>query len=78
MIELARRRAVGCDAAADFMVADAQTQSFEPGSFDMIVSRFGVMFFDDSGARIREPSARARPALRCAARSFAPRRKTLS
>jgi SAM-dependent methyltransferase len=27
--------------------ADAQTYAFEPASFDMIISRFGVMFFDD-------------------------------
>ena len=29
-----------------------------PPSFDMIVSRFGVMFFDDPVARLREPAAR--------------------
>lgn len=28
--------------------ADAQTHRFEPATFDMIVSRFGVMFFNDS------------------------------
>jgi SAM-dependent methyltransferase len=27
--------------------ADAQTHSFTPGSVDVVVSRFGVMFFDD-------------------------------
>jgi len=27
---------------------DAQTHAFERASFDAIVSRFGVMFFDDS------------------------------
>jgi len=32
---------------AHFIRADAQTHPFEPASFDMIVSRFGVMFFDD-------------------------------
>src|SRR5947208_274151 len=30
-----------------FVLADAQTFAFEPASFDSIVSRFGVMFFDD-------------------------------
>lgn len=30
-----------------FICADAQTHPFEPASFDMILSRFGVMFFND-------------------------------
>jgi ubiquinone/menaquinone biosynthesis C-methylase UbiE len=32
---------------ASFILADAQTHGFEPASFDMIISRFGVMFFSD-------------------------------
>lgn len=31
----------------EFVVADAQTYDFAPGSFDLVVSQFGVMFFDD-------------------------------
>jgi SAM-dependent methyltransferase len=31
----------------DFVVADAQTYAFAPGSFDCLVSQFGLMFFDD-------------------------------
>ncbi|MFD0307786.1 class I SAM-dependent methyltransferase [Streptomyces sp. NPDC127119] len=34
--------------AASFVLADAQDHAFEPGSFDLVVSRFGVMFFNDS------------------------------
>jgi SAM-dependent methyltransferase len=30
--------------------ADAQTHKFEPGRFDLIASRFGVMFFEDPAA----------------------------
>jgi SAM-dependent methyltransferase len=30
-----------------FLCADAQRHAFEPGSFDLVASRFGVMFFDD-------------------------------
>ena len=30
-----------------FICADAQTHPFEPAAFDMIISRFGVMFFND-------------------------------
>ena len=33
---------------ATFICANAQTYPFEPESFDLIVSRFGVMFFQDS------------------------------
>lgn len=35
---------------ATFVQADAQTYAFEPESFDAVISRFGVMFFDDSQA----------------------------
>jgi len=48
MIALAKRRAELTSAPPHFICADAQTHAFEPASFDMIVSRFGVMFFDDS------------------------------
>ncbi len=32
---------------ASFLVADAQTHEFGDGEFDVIVSQFGLMFFDD-------------------------------
>ena len=48
MIALAKRRAELASAPPRFLCADAQTYAFEPASFDMIVSRFGTMFFDDS------------------------------
>ncbi|MDP3760695.1 MAG: class I SAM-dependent methyltransferase [Ramlibacter sp.] len=47
MIDAARARAAREGVAASFVIADAQTHPFEPGGFDMIVSRFGVMFFQD-------------------------------
>lgn len=31
----------------EFVVADAQTHAFAPSTFDLVVSQFGVMFFDD-------------------------------
>jgi SAM-dependent methyltransferase len=37
-------------ASATFVQADAQIHPFEPESFDAVISRFGVMFFDDSEA----------------------------
>lgn len=47
LIEAARARAEREGVAATFLRADAQTHDFEPASFDAIISRFGVMFFDD-------------------------------
>ncbi|RQR35895.1 class I SAM-dependent methyltransferase [Burkholderia sp. Bp9142] len=47
MIAAARARAARDGADVGFVQADAQTQAFAPGRFDLIVSRFGVMFFDD-------------------------------
>jgi ubiquinone/menaquinone biosynthesis C-methylase UbiE len=41
-----RARAAGID-NVEFMVADAQTYTFERGRFDLVVSQFGLMFFDD-------------------------------
>jgi SAM-dependent methyltransferase len=48
MIAAARTRAEQESMPASFIRANAQTHAFEPASFDMIISRFGVMFFDDS------------------------------
>jgi len=48
MITAARARAERESTPAGFILANAQTHAFEPASFDMIISRFGVMFFDDS------------------------------
>jgi ubiquinone/menaquinone biosynthesis C-methylase UbiE len=53
MIALARARAERESAPPSFVRADVQSYAFEPAVFDMIVSRFGVMFFDDSVAAFR-------------------------
>ncbi|RKF50858.1 class I SAM-dependent methyltransferase [Paraburkholderia fungorum] len=47
MIAAARARAERVGSTASFICADAQTYAFEPASFDRIMSRLGVMFFDD-------------------------------
>lgn len=47
MIEVARARARQAGLPADFIVADAQEHAFEAEAFDLIISRFGVMFFAD-------------------------------
>jgi SAM-dependent methyltransferase len=46
MIAAARERARREGFPATFICADAQRHAFAPASFDMIISRFGVMFFD--------------------------------
>ncbi|GCB51935.1 class I SAM-dependent methyltransferase [Streptomyces sp. NL15-2K] len=48
MITAARARAEREGARASFIRADAQDHAFEPATFDAIISRFGVMFFNDS------------------------------
>jgi ubiquinone/menaquinone biosynthesis C-methylase UbiE len=48
MIAAAEARAAREGAQARFIRADAQDHAFEPAIFDAILSRFGVMFFDDS------------------------------
>jgi SAM-dependent methyltransferase len=55
MITAARARAERERSPARFIRANALDHAFEPASFDMIISRFGVMFFDDS---VAEPPAR--------------------
>ncbi len=63
MIAAARARAARESASATFIVADAQTYPLERAGFDAIISRFGVMFFNDP--------ARAFTNLRRAARAGA-------
>jgi SAM-dependent methyltransferase len=47
----ARRLAASAGVAnARFEVADAQVHPFPPGAFDLLLSNFGVMFFDDPAA----------------------------
>ena len=62
---LARARQIApAGLPADFVLADATVYPFDPASFDLLVSRFGVMFFADpalSFANIRKalrPSGR--------------------
>lgn len=45
MLEVARQRAD--DARISFVQADVQTHEFERDAFDVVISRFGTMFFDD-------------------------------
>jgi SAM-dependent methyltransferase len=47
LISVARARAQREESSAQFIRADAQTHDFGAASFDLMISRFGVMFFDD-------------------------------
>lgn len=66
MTEHARRRADDLDVPAHFDVGDAQVHPFPAGSFDAIVSRFGVMFFDDPVAAFTNLRSALRPGGRLA------------
>jgi SAM-dependent methyltransferase len=88
MLATARVRAEREGVRATFVRADAQVYAFEPASFDLFVSRFGVMFFDDpvqafanlrraarDGARLRFlafRSAAENPFMTAAERAAAP------
>jgi SAM-dependent methyltransferase len=61
MLALARERAERDRLPATFVCADAQVHAFEPASFDTIVSRFGVMFFDDPVRAFANLRRAARP-----------------
>src|SRR5271156_1462236 len=49
MLAVARARASASNADIPFIEADASAYDFQP-VFDLVVSRFGVMFFDDPSA----------------------------
>jgi ubiquinone/menaquinone biosynthesis C-methylase UbiE len=50
MLSTARRKAPGID----WRQGRAETLPFEAASFDAVASQFGLMFFDDRGAAIKE------------------------
>jgi SAM-dependent methyltransferase len=67
MLGLARRRATQAGAGnVEFVEADAQVHPFGGGSLDAIVSRFGVMFFDDPEAAFANLAGALRPGGRLA------------
>jgi SAM-dependent methyltransferase len=58
MLERARQRAGG---SAEFVLGDAQTHPFEPASFDVAISRCGLMFFADPDAAFANIRRALRP-----------------
>lgn len=62
LITAARRRVEREGLAnARFIAGDAQRHEFEPESFDAIISRFGVMFFDDPSSAFANLRKAVRP-----------------
>jgi SAM-dependent methyltransferase len=67
LLQVARRRAVDAGVGnAEFLEADAQTHEFEEAAFDAVISRFGVMFFDDPEAAFANFARAVRPGGRLA------------
>jgi SAM-dependent methyltransferase len=65
MLERARQRASD-QPHVRFALADAQTHAFERGTFDVVFSRFGVMFFADPTAAFANLRTALRPGGRLA------------
>jgi SAM-dependent methyltransferase len=65
MIATARDRAAQEGLTTAFICDDAQRHAFMPESFDLIISRFGVMFFNDSVAAFRNLRQAARQDAEC-------------
>jgi SAM-dependent methyltransferase len=61
MVDAGRERATREGSAATFIRDNAQTHVFEPARFDLIISRFGVMFFDDPVAAFANLRRAAKP-----------------
>jgi SAM-dependent methyltransferase len=62
LIAVARRRCLeGGHANVRLICGDAQTHRFERGCHDLVVSRFGVMFFDDPVGAFRNLAGALRP-----------------
>jgi SAM-dependent methyltransferase len=73
LLALARRRCLEQGHANVRLIrADAQTHRFERGCHDLVVSRFGVMFFDDPVGAFRNLAGALRPRGRLAFSSWAP------
>lgn len=60
MLEAARTRGAGLEQLS-FLEADAQVHAFPADSFDLVFSRFGVMFFEDPVAAFANLRSALRP-----------------
>jgi SAM-dependent methyltransferase len=62
MLDVARQRVSGRGLNnVNLLLGDAQVFAFEPGSFDVVTSRMGVMFFDDPVVAFRNIASALKP-----------------
>ena len=62
LLAVARRRTQAAGLAnATFVQGDAQVHPFEPAAFDVVLSRFGVMFFGDPATAFANIATALRP-----------------
>jgi SAM-dependent methyltransferase len=67
LLAVARRRLMqGGHATVRFVLGDAQIHRFERASYDLVISRFGVMFFEDPVGAFRNLLGALRPGGRLA------------
>jgi SAM-dependent methyltransferase len=72
LAEARRRSAAAGLANTTFVQGDAQVHPFEPAAFDVVLSRFGVMFFGDPVAAFGNVARALRSAGRLAVLSWQP------
>lgn len=70
LAEAARRAEAAGLANVRLLKADAQVHPFPAGSFDVVLSRFGIMYFDDPPAAFANLAGALRPGGRLAACCF--------
>lgn len=71
LLELARRRCAVLS-NVDFLEGDAQTHPFQADGYDLLVSRFGLMFFEDPPAAFANMASALRAGGRMVFVSWAP------
>ena len=73
LLDRARNRAAAAGLAnISFILADAQTHAFAPASVDVMISRFGVMFFEDPTAAFANMARALKPGGRLVFAAWAP------
>ena len=72
LLETARRRAMVDHLSVEFREGDAEHLPFEPRSFDVVLSTFGVMFAPDQAKAARELVRVTRPGGRLGLASWTP------
>jgi SAM-dependent methyltransferase len=71
--ELLDAAAAATDAPVEWVLADVVTWSPPPGAYDVVLSRFGVMFFDEPPAAFAHLAEAARPGGRLVLAVWGPR-----